>query len=80
MFPNSIALTFLRLRHSEEEGEHGDEEEVNVQELEVRQVGVDGVEDEDGSELGQGVGGHVLEDAEGSHQGATAWKYKRWKD
>lgn len=65
-------VSLKRLCPPEEEGEQSDQEEVDVQELDVREVAVDRVEDHDGDELRQGVGGHVLEHAEGGDEGRSA--------
>jgi len=41
-----------RFRIPKEEGKDGDEEEVNVEELNVGQVGGNRIQDDDGNELG----------------------------
>ena len=60
-------FTFVSFGHAKEKRKHCDEEQVDVQVLQVRQVGVELVHEDDGGVLGQGVAGHVLEDADGGH-------------
>ena len=60
-------FTFVSFGHTKEEREYRDEEQVDVQVLQVRQVGVELVHEDDGGVLGQGVAGHVLEDTDGGH-------------
>lgn len=55
-----------------ESSKEGDEEEVDVEELEVGQVAIQRVEDEHRRELGHAVARHVLEDAKWRHQRCTA--------
>jgi len=64
-------LTFVWLRHAEARCEDGDEEQINVQELNVAQVSAEVVADHYRYELGKGVGSHVLENAEGGDQSTT---------
>lgn len=57
---------------AEEHGHGGDEEQVDVDELKVGEVGVDIIEDHDGDELGDGVRRPVFEDAEGGDEDGPA--------
>ena len=67
-----MTRTFVGFGHSEAGGKDCDEEEIDVEELDVAEVGAEVVADHDGDELGQRIGRHVLEDAEGGHQSAAA--------
>lgn len=51
-----------------EDGDGEDEDEIDVEELEVAQVGGKGVEEGNGCELDDTVQGHVLEATETRHQ------------
>ena len=65
-----VEVALVGLGEAEEKCKCGDEEEIDVEELDVGQVGVDRVEEEDGDELRQRVRRHVLENAERGDEGA----------
>ena len=67
----AIPRTFVRFGHSKTGCKYSDEKEIDVEELNVAQVGSEVVTDHHRNELGQRVRGHVLEDAEGSDQGTA---------
>ena len=67
-----VEVALVGLGEAEEKCKGGDEEEIDVEELDVGQVGFDGVEQQHGHELRQRVRRHVLENAERGHEGAAA--------
>ena len=69
--PHCTQLTFIRLSESKQRGKHGDYEEIDVEVLNVVEVGQVGVEDQSRHKHGERVSGHVLENAERSDQCAT---------
>ena len=62
----------MRLGASENGRQRTNEEQVDVEELEIGQIGADLVEDHDRDELRQTVRRHVFEDAERGDQSAPA--------
>ena len=62
----------MSLTEAKDSSQRGDEEQVDPEELHVREVGEYLVEDDDGDELSDGVGGHVLEYPEGRDEGTAA--------
>ena len=68
-----VEVALVGLGEAEEKCECGDEEEIDVEELDVGQVGLDRVEEEHGDELRQRVRRHVLENAERGDEGAPTW-------
>ena len=64
-------LTFIRFGHSKAGGKNGDKKEIDVEELNVAEVGAEVVADHHRHKLGQRVCSHVLENAERSDQSTT---------
>lgn len=62
----------VRLRVAKKANERERQEDVNVEELEVGQIAVDGVEDHHRKKLRQTVGSHEFKHAKGRDDGASA--------